>query len=88
VKETHISLILNKKDMMEAKIPTSPLSVIFPEYAGGDSVEFTLEFIKEQFLARVPEHQHRIRIFFINSTVESIEEVLINIALKEVQTIM
>ena len=33
-KETSMILFLNKKDLFEMKIRTSPLSVCFPEYRG------------------------------------------------------
>jgi guanine nucleotide-binding protein G(i) subunit alpha len=70
-KKTPIFLVLNKKDIFETKILTSPLSVVFPEYTGGDSAELALEFIQEQFLAHVPEHKDRVRVFFISSTDEN-----------------
>jgi hypothetical protein len=80
--DTHSCIV--QEDIFETKILTSPLSVAFPEYTGGDSAELALEFIQEQFLARVPKHQDRVRIFFISSTdensfhstFESIQEVL------------
>ena len=47
--ETSIILFLNKKDLFQEKIRTSPLTICFPEYAGGNTYEETSQFIENKF---------------------------------------
>jgi len=47
--ETSIILFLNKKDLFEVKIKTSPLSVCFPEYKGHNCYEEAAPYIQMQF---------------------------------------
>merc|ERR1711972_1030284 len=47
--ETSIILFLNKKDLFEVKIKTSPLSVCFPEYKGHNCYEEAAPYIQIQF---------------------------------------
>lgn len=46
---TSMILFLNKKDLFEEKIATSPLKICFPEYEGGDNYEEASEYIRVQF---------------------------------------
>lgn len=48
-KETSMILFLNKKDLFEAKIRTSPLSVCFPEYRGKNTYDEASAFIRKRF---------------------------------------
>merc|ERR1712226_1398050 len=47
--ETSIILFLNKKDLFEVKIKTSPLTVCFPEYKGHNCYEEAAPYIQMQF---------------------------------------
>ncbi|CAH8535917.1 unnamed protein product [Dicrocoelium dendriticum] len=47
--ETSIILFLNKKDLFMEKIKTSPLTICFPEYTGGQSFEETSAYIQSKF---------------------------------------
>lgn len=47
--ETSIILFLNKKDLFEGKIKTSPLTVCFPEYKGHNCFEEAAPYIQMQF---------------------------------------
>jgi guanine nucleotide-binding protein G(i) subunit alpha len=63
-----IILVLNKRDVLRKKIKTNPLKSRFPEYSGGDSVEAAENFIKEMFMAQVPESsKNRVHIIFLNA---------------------
>ncbi|KAJ3431329.1 guanine nucleotide-binding protein g(o) subunit alpha [Anaeramoeba flamelloides] len=44
-------LFLNKTDLLEKKIQTSPLDKLFPEYNGGSDFEQAKNFIKEKYLS-------------------------------------
>ncbi|KAG5274580.1 hypothetical protein AALO_G00137870 [Alosa alosa] len=46
---TTMVLFLNKTDIFKNKIKTSPLTICFPNYTGGDSYEQGTDFIKKQF---------------------------------------
>lgn len=47
--ETSIILFLNKKDLFEVKILTSPLNVCFPEYKGQNTFHEAAPYIQMQF---------------------------------------
>lgn len=47
--DTSIILFLNKKDIFEDKIKTSPLTICFPEYCGGDEYHEAGSYIQLQF---------------------------------------
>lgn len=47
--ETSIILFLNKRDLFEAKIAKSPLTICFPEYAGTNNYEDASRFIQNRF---------------------------------------
>ena len=49
--KTSIILLLNKKDLFEAKIKTSPLTICFPEYSGENTYEETSVYIRAKFEA-------------------------------------
>lgn len=57
--DTSIILFLNKKDLFQQKIQTSPLSICFPEYKGGNTYEETSQYIESKFeeLNRVPKQK-------------------------------
>ncbi|XP_065219593.1 guanine nucleotide-binding protein G(i) subunit alpha [Planococcus citri] len=57
--ETSIILFLNKKDLFEDKIKTSPLTICFPEYAGSNSYEECAAYVQMKFesLNRRKEHK-------------------------------
>lgn len=42
-------LFLNKTDLLEEKVPKSPISKFFPDYTGGANIEEAKKFIKEKF---------------------------------------
>lgn len=52
--ETPVFLILNKKDLFEQLIETKPLTMAFPEYTGPQQLRPCIEYIAEQFAARLP----------------------------------
>ncbi|KAM3872017.1 guanine nucleotide-binding protein G(i) subunit alpha-3-like isoform 2-T2 [Diretmus argenteus] len=47
--DTSIILFLNKKDLFEDKISTSPLTICYPEYSGAATYEEAAAFIQCQF---------------------------------------
>ena len=47
--ETSIILFLNKKDIFQTKIQTSPLTLCFPEYTGPNTFVEASNFIKQRF---------------------------------------
>lgn len=47
--ETSIMLFLNKKDIFQEKIRTSPLNICFPEYTGSNTYEETSRYIEKKF---------------------------------------
>ncbi|XP_017463777.1 PREDICTED: guanine nucleotide-binding protein G(k) subunit alpha-like, partial [Rhagoletis zephyria] len=49
--DTAIILFLNKKDLFEAKIRSSPLQICFPEYKGANTYEEAAAFVRLQFEA-------------------------------------
>lgn len=51
---TPVFLILNKKDLFEQLIETKPLTIAFPEYTGPQQLRPCIEYIAEQFAARLP----------------------------------
>ena len=52
--DTPVFLILNKKDLFEQLIETKPLTMAFPEYSGPQQLRPCIEYIAEQFAARLP----------------------------------
>jgi len=52
--DTPVFLILNKKDLFEQLIETKPLTMAFPEYTGPQQLRPCIEYIAEQFAARLP----------------------------------
>lgn len=50
-----IILFLNKKDLFEKKLKDIPLKNTYKKYKGGKDYEKGVQFIKEKFLAAVPE---------------------------------
>jgi len=51
--KTPIFVFLNKKDLFEQMMQKTPLKKCFPEYTGGNDVQSALEFIQQQFSAKV-----------------------------------
>jgi len=51
-RETSMILFLNKRDLFEKKIKTSPISDHFPEYKGGDDANAGNTFFTELFLSK------------------------------------
>ncbi|KAG7273562.1 hypothetical protein CRUP_005751 [Coryphaenoides rupestris] len=47
--DTSIILFLNKKDLFERKIYTSPLSICFPEYDGPNSYQEGIDFVQMEY---------------------------------------
>ncbi|XP_061905301.1 guanine nucleotide-binding protein G(i) subunit alpha-2-like isoform X2 [Entelurus aequoreus] len=47
--ETSIILFLNKKDLFEDKITSSPLAICFPEYTGANKFEEAASYIQSKF---------------------------------------
>ncbi|XP_031420047.1 guanine nucleotide-binding protein G(i) subunit alpha-1-like [Clupea harengus] len=47
--ETSIIMFLNKKDLFEGKIRTSPLTICYPDYTGGNTFEDAAAYIQCQF---------------------------------------
>lgn len=47
--DTSIILFLNKRDLFEDKIQTSPLTICFPEYTGANNFEEASNYIKMKF---------------------------------------
>jgi GTPase SAR1 family protein len=52
--KTPIFLFLNKKDIFESQIMEKDLKTKFPEYDGGKNLRPALEYILQQFKARMP----------------------------------
>jgi len=50
--DTAIILFLNKKDLFEAKIKKSPLTVCFDDYKGPNTYEEAARYIEDKFLAQ------------------------------------
>ena len=50
--ETTVILFLNKKDLFEKKLLTSPLTICFPEYSGPNTYEDAALYIRRQFEAK------------------------------------
>lgn len=50
--ETSVILFLNKKDLFEEKITTSPLTICFPDYSGPNTYEDGCAYIRKQFEAK------------------------------------
>eukprot|EP00475_Leptophrys_vorax_P044254 TRINITY_DN879_c0_g1_i1.p1 TRINITY_DN879_c0_g1~~TRINITY_DN879_c0_g1_i1.p1 ORF type:complete len:360 (+),score=111.42 TRINITY_DN879_c0_g1_i1:199-1278(+) len=51
-RDTSMILFLNKRDLFERKIKTSPIADYFPEYKGGDDVVAGHNFFTELFLSK------------------------------------
>lgn len=47
--KTNFILFLNKMDLFKEKIKKKPLTVLFPEYKGGDNYEEAVKFIEQKF---------------------------------------
>ncbi|KAH3758385.1 guanine nucleotide-binding protein alpha-1 subunit [Pelomyxa schiedti] len=47
---SQIFLFLNKKDLFDQKVSTSPLSIYFPQYSGPNEPDPAAEFIRDLFL--------------------------------------
>lgn len=52
--KTTIILFLNKRDLFEKKILTSPLSTYFPDYSGPAEFQPCCDFIRDKFMALDP----------------------------------
>jgi len=66
-KNTPIFVFLNKKDLFEQMMRTTPLSKCFPEYTGGDDVQTALEFIKQQFIAKVQDQPKELHFAYVSA---------------------
>jgi len=66
-KNTPIFVFLNKKDLFEQMMRTTPLSKCFPEYTGGDDVQAALEFIKQQFISKVQDQPKVLHFAYVSA---------------------
>jgi len=66
-KNTPIFVFLNKKDLFEQMMQKTPLSKCFPEYTGGNDVQSALDFIKQQFLAKVQDGPKTLHFEYISA---------------------
>ena len=83
-KTTPIFVFLNKKDLFEQMMRTTPLSKCFPEYTGGDDVQTALEFIKQKFTEKVQEQPKELHFAYVSARVKKD----ISYAWDEVKSIM
>lgn len=65
---TPIMLFLNKIDLFEEKIKTSPLNICFPEYNGDNSFSSTTCYIQQQFLFLKSEQNSKVYVHLTNAT--------------------
>jgi len=66
-KNTPIFVFLNKKDLFEQMMRTTPLSKCFPEYTGGEDVQAALEFIKNQFISKVGDQPKELHFAYVSA---------------------
>lgn len=66
-KNTPVFVFLNKKDLFEQMMRSTPLTKCFPEYTGGDDVQAALEFIKQQFIAKVQDTPKELHFTYISA---------------------
>jgi GTPase SAR1 family protein len=68
--QTHIFLLLNKKDLFENLIRKKPLSNLFPEYEGGDDVQKALSYIENKYKSLLVKNPERMSTFVISARVK------------------
>eukprot|EP01103_Thecamoeba_quadrilineata_P020384 TRINITY_DN8714_c0_g1_i1.p1 TRINITY_DN8714_c0_g1~~TRINITY_DN8714_c0_g1_i1.p1 ORF type:complete len:343 (+),score=74.46 TRINITY_DN8714_c0_g1_i1:83-1111(+) len=51
--DTPMVLLLNKRDLFEEKIKTSPITIAFPEYTGPSEFDPAVKYIEEQFRKQI-----------------------------------
>jgi len=66
-KNTPIFVFLNKKDLFEQMMRTTPLSKCFPDYNGGEDVQTALEFIKQQFISKVQDRPKELHFAYVSA---------------------
>jgi GTPase SAR1 family protein len=89
-----IFLVLNKKDLFEQLIETKPLTLAFPEYTGPQRLRPCIEYISQQFAARMPADRPKPLVLLMAARVkkdvqwcfEDIYEVILDANRKHVQS--
>lgn len=67
--KTSMLLFLNKCDLLEEKVATSPISKYFPEYNGpNDDVEAVKQFILSLFMSKNRDENKEIYVHFTTAT--------------------
>jgi guanine nucleotide-binding protein G(i) subunit alpha len=61
-----VFVLFNKIDLLQEKLQYTTLTSLFPEFTGGNDVKKTLEFIRDQYLARNKSSADRIVTQFIS----------------------
>jgi guanine nucleotide-binding protein G(i) subunit alpha len=71
-------LLLNKVDIFEKKLKTSPIERLFPGYKGGDDLDSAKDFIRDKFLAVHKDASNKIYLHFTCGTDRNNMQFIIN----------